>query len=447
MPAPLALSPEQIANLPPDEQQKYMQNLSPAQQQLVQQEIHKKVIVGNRQFMRMSCEKDAACPVTGGSGTSAAYSTGQTLFFDMPYVPGYAKGVLISYNLTVTPASGTSAAYALNAAAPYNVFSELQLLYNGPQGRTHPYFCSIVDQLQGYGKPAQNAVGIGSGDATINGQINSTNPITVGSGNTWTGKIYWRLNALGEDTVPGVLPMNAVGNRPQLKITCNPSLIGQDPLMNVLSPTTGTGHACTITGTVSVDAIFLDGINMDHTQPLSLNWRNESTLQYYWDSALTPFTAGTLMSQTVSTKLKHWYMVSVIIDGTSATKFAQLANITGFQLGPDQVSSQKFYNWNISNNVSIYNFYDRMVRRPFGQDLADGVIPWVTGPSRGVVDADNKNGIASLNMQQGGYPAATHYYQMSTVGTQSTIDGFPACTPRVETFLISENKDGLRVGA
>jgi len=115
------------------------------------------------------------------------------------------------------------------------------------------------------------------------------------------------------------------------------------------------------------------------------------------------------------------------------------------QLCPDQVGQQKFYSWNIANNVSLYNFYDRMVRRYIGQDLDDGVIPWVAGPIRGVVDSSNKNGSQALNMMQGGYPAATHMYQMSSVGTQSTIDGFAACTPRVETFLVSENMDGLRV--
>jgi hypothetical protein len=254
-----------------------------------------------------------------------------------------------------------------------------------------------------------------------------------------------RLNPLGEDTVPGVLPVSGVGNKPQVKLTCTPNFIGQDPLLNPISPVAGTGHAATVTGTINVDMVYLDGTNMDSTTPLTLSWQNEPTVQYYWDTPLTPFSSNVIQRQTISTKLKHWYVVSIIIDGTSATKFAQLANITGFQIGPDQVGQQSFQTWNISNNVSIYDWFDRMVRRPFGQDLDDGVIPWVAAPSRNVVDASNRNGVQSLNMYPGGFPAATHSYQMSAVGTQTTIDGFGPATPRVETFLISENSAGLKV--
>lgn len=441
----MSLTPAQISQLPPAEQQQYMRGLSPAQQALVQQEIQQQIISANRAFMRKSIEKTAYCPVTGGSGTTATYSQGTTLYFDMPSVPGFAKGLLIHYNLTVTPAAGTGATYALNPGAPWNVFSELQVLYNGPQIRTHPYFLKVLDQLTGYDKLYQNAAH-GTADATITSNINGGNPIAVGTGNTWKGTMYLRLNALGEDTVPGVLPVAGVGNKPQLKLTCSPALVGMDPLLNPLAPVAGTGHSSsTITGSISVDMVYLDGTNMDSPTPLTLNWQTEPTLQYYWDSPLTPFNATTIQRQTVSTKLKHWYMVSIIIDGNQASQFAALSNLTGFELSPDQVGQQTFVNWNISNNVSIYDYYDRYIRRPFGQDLDNGVIVWVAGPGRGVINADNRNGIQFVNMYPGGFPALTHSYQVGAVGGQSTVDGYAAPTARVETFLISENSAGLKV--
>jgi hypothetical protein len=271
----------------------------------------------------------------------------------------------------------------------------------------------------------------------------------VGSNNIWLGKIFLPLNALGTDTVPGVLPVAGVGNKPQLKLTCAPAFIGQDPLLNPISPVGGTGHAMTTTtGTINVDMIYQDGTNLAGPSPLSLQWQQEPTLQYYWDTPLTPFSQTVIQRQTISTKLKHWYVVSLIIDGavtTGATQFASLANISGFQISPDQVGQQTFQNWNISNNVSIYDFFDRMVRRPFGQDLDPGVIPWIAAPGRGVIDADNRNGTQALNMYPGGFPAFTHSYQMGSYSYQATIDGFAACTPRVETFLISENSAGLKV--
>lgn len=441
----MSLTPAQIASLPPDQQATYMKGLSPAQQQIVQQEIQNQIISANRTFMRKSLERAAYCPVTGGSGVSAAYTAGTTLFFDFPSVPGFAKALLITYNLTVNPAAGTGATYAVNAACPWNIFSELQVLYNGPQIRTHPYLMKVLDETIGFGRGQKNAVIAGVHDATIDANIVGATPLTNATNNTWQGKMLLRLNPLGEDTVPGVLPISGVGNKPQLKLTCAPGFIGQDPLLNPISPVAGTGHAATVTGNINVDVVYLDGTNMDTPAPLSLAWQNEPTMQYYWDTPLTPFTANTLQRQTISTKLKHWYVVSIIIDGTSATSFAQLANITGFTLGPDQVGQQTFINYNISNNISIYDFYDRYVRRPFGQDLDNGVLPWILATGRGIIDSDNRNGTQTLNMYPGGFPAATHTYQMSALGTQTTIDGFGPCTPRVETFLISENAAGLKV--
>lgn len=442
----MSLTPAQVAALPPQEQAQYMRGMTPSQQQLVAMEQQRMLVDANRKFMRNSVERTAYCPVTGGSGTTASYSAGTTLYFDFPSVPGFAKALLITYSLTVTPASGTNATYAVNPAAPWNIFSELQVLYNGPQVRTHPYFLKVLDQTLGFGRGAQNAVIAGNNDNTVASNIVGSTPIVVGSGNTWKGKMLLRLNALGEDTVPGVLPIAGVGNKPQLKLTCAPNFIGLDPLLNPIAPVSGTGHSSTtVTGNINVDVVYLDGTNLDGPAPLTLSWQTEPTLQYYWDTPLSPFSASTIQRQTISTKLKHWYVVSVIIDAQQASSFATYANITGFTLGPDQVGQQTFQNWNISNNVSIYDFFDRQVRRPFGQDLDAGVIPWIIGPGRGVIDSDNRNGTQSLNMYPSGYPAATHSYQMVATGGQGAVAGFAAPTARVETFLISENSAGLKV--
>lgn len=441
----LSLTPQEVAMLPPDEQQRYLRGMSPAQQQLVAQAQQQLIIDANRKFMRNSIERTAYCPVTGGSGVTAAYSAGTTLYFDFPTVPGYAKSLLITYSLTVTPATGSSAVYAATPAAPWNIFSELQVLYNGPQVRTHPYFMKILDQTSGYMKGSQNRVLAGVNDATIASNVVGTENVVAGSANTWQGKMLLRLNPLGDDTVPGVLPIAGVGNKPQLKLTCAPSFIGLDPLLNPIAPVSGTGHAVTVTGNINVDVIYLDGTNYDGPTPLTLNWQSEPTVQYYWDTALTPFSGTTLQHQTISTKLKHWIVVSIVIDANQASQFAALSNIQGFQLSPDQVGQQTFVNWNISNNVSIYDFFDRQVRRPFGQDLDNGVIPWIVAPGRGVINASNRTGVQALNMYPGGFPAATHFYQVTSVSGQSTVGSFTAPTPRVETFLVSENSAGLKV--
>lgn len=441
----MTLTPAEIASLPPEQQQQYMRGLNPAQQALVQRAAQQNIVDSNRLFMRQSLEKVAYMPVTGGSGTNAAWSTtGQTLFFDFPTVPGFAKGIIINYSLTVTPAAGTNATYALAPAAPWNIFSELQVLFNGPQVRTHPYVLKLLDQTKGFCRGAQNAVLAGNNDATAAAAIVGNPTLTVGQANTWAGKMYLPLNVLGEDTVPGVLPVAGVGNKPQLKLTCA-SFLGQDPLLNPVIPIAGTVHSVAVTGNISCEMVYLDGVTMDNPAPLALQWQNEPTLQYYWDTPLTPFAANTIQRQTIANKLKHWYVFSIIIDAQQSTSFATWANVTGFMLGPDQVGQQSFLNWNISNNVPIADYFDRYIRRSLGQDLDPGVIAWVAAPSRGVVDADNRNGTQALNMYPGGYPAATHSYQVAAVGGQGPVDGFAGPTARVETFLICENSAGLKV--
>jgi hypothetical protein len=445
-PTMLSLTPAQVRTLPAADQAQYLKSLSPAQQALY---AHEAMISDNRLFMRKSLEKTVYCPPTGGSGITAAYLAGQTLFFDIPSIPGYAKALLITYNLSVTPAAGAGASYAVNKAAPFSMFSKLELDYNGPQVTTHPYFaCKLLDVTERNQVGAQGAVLAGNNDATVAAQVVGSTPINIGVANTWQGKMLLRLNPLGEDTVPGVLPASGVGNHPQLKLTCTPNFLGHDPLLNCISPTgAGSGWAVTVTGTINVDMLFLDGTNMDTIAPLSLNWQGEPTMQYTWESALTPFNGGnTNQPKTIQSKLKHWYAYAVIIDGNQSTDFALLSNITGFMLSPDTAGNQAFVKWNLANNISIYDFFLRNVRRVWGQDLDEGVLPWVAGPSRGIIDADNRNGSQYLNMQQGGFPATTHIYQVGSVGGLVPKAGFAAITPRVEMFLCSENPAGLKVG-
>lgn len=403
-------------------------------------------IAANRAFMRGSLERTAYCPVTGGSGTSATYSPGQVLFFDLPVVgSAFAKALLITYSIQVTPTAGFT--YNANAAAPWNVFSEIKLDYGNTQIRTHPYFLKVLDQIQGTQAGAQNRVVAGTNDANIAAAIVDQMPLTAGSQTTWQGKMLLRLNPLGTDSVPGVLPIMGVGNKPQLKLTCAPAFVGNDPLLNPVSASS-TGAITIGTATVNVDVIYLDGANMASPNPLTLNLAGEPTLQYIWDAPLTPFSSGSIQRQRFITLLEHWVVCSIIIDGNSSKQFMSATsgtnpytNLVGFELSPDGVGQNLFKNWNISNNVSINDYYDREIRRVYKQDLDPGVLMWVDAASRGITTPDNRNGHQVLNMSpNGGYTAATHAYQVNNVTTATS-----GLTPRVETFLLSMNYDGLRI--
>jgi len=454
----LPMSGPQFASLPPDQQASYLRTLPPDSQAALLKDVR---VMANRRFMRQSIEKYAYCPVSGGSGTSATYSSGTTLVFDLPVVgSGYAKGLLITYNLTVTLAAGTAATYLPTMGAPFNIFSELLLNYNGAQARMHPYMLKVVDATLGFERGVQNAVIAGQSVSGINTQIGGNAnpgfqyPPTSTGANTWQGKMLLRLNAIDEySSVPGMLPIMGVGNKPQLKLTCAPSFFAASPdplLVPVGSGATGTGQALTsVTGNINVDVIYYDGTTMNDPSGIALDLTAEPTLQYYWDTPLNPLTSGTLNRQHIATLLEHWMVVGVVLDGNSATSQvpipfigasganAGVANIAQFQLSADSVGQQNFQSWNVSNNISIYDHYDRQ-RRRYGQDLDPGVIVWVDAAGHGIPDSDNRNGSLVLNMQAGGYPATTHAYLMNSVSSANY-------TPRVETFLVSMNYNGLKI--
>jgi hypothetical protein len=454
----MPLSSAQFASLPPDQQAGYLRTLPPQSQAMLLKDVR---VLNNRRFMRQSIEKYAYCPVSGGSGTSATYSSGTTLVFDLPVVgSGYAKALLVTYNLTVTLAVGTAATYLPTMAAPFNIFSELLLNYNGAQARMHPYLLKVMDEALGFERGIQNAVIAGQSVAGINTAIGGSAapgfayPTTSPGANTWQGKILLRLNAIDEmSSVPGMLPVMGVGNKPQLKLTCAPNFYAASPdplLVPVGNGPSGTGQALTsVTGTINVDMIYYDGTTMTDPSGIPLDLTAEPTLQYYWDTPLNPLTTGTLNRQHIATLLEHWMVVSVVIDGNTSTAAtpipfigasganAGVANIAQFQLSADSVGQQNFQSWNVSNNISIFDYYDRS-RRRYGQDFDPGVIIWVDAASHNVPDSDNRNGSLVLNMQAGGYPATTHAY---LVNSTSSVN----FTPRVETFLVSMNYNGLKI--
>ncbi len=400
----------------------------------------------NHLYMQQCQEKLAYCPVTGGNGQFATFTQNQTIFFDLPTLgSAYIKAFLITYSIVFTPASSGTASYATNAAWPWNLFSQIKLDYGSTQINTHPFFLKQLDILQGFSSGAQQVVLSGNNDIQITNQLCPVPPaLTPGVAYTVTGKMLLRLNVIGEDTVPGLLPANTVGNTPQLKLTCA-TLQGADPLYNPILGTNGNGTASisvSNTSTISVEAVYNDGSSMRTNVPYSLSLGVEPTLQYYWEPPLTPFNSGSSWQRKqITTLLEHWYAVAVIIDGRQSNTFLSgWDNLTAFAIGPDASGQNYFYGFNDGNNIPIWDFFDRYMRIPHGQDVELGVIPWVDAPSRGVTNPRNHHGSQVLNMlPQGGFVATNHSYQVGTVSTSNSI------TPRVEMFLVSMNPKGLGI--
>ena len=64
------LTPNQIAQLPPNEQQARMSKMSPAEQNLVAMEARNMKAQANRRFLRKSIERVAYCPAAGSGANT-----------------------------------------------------------------------------------------------------------------------------------------------------------------------------------------------------------------------------------------------------------------------------------------------------------------------------------------------------------------------------------------
>ncbi len=422
------------------QKQMQSQQYEQAMQAFIQQQQAQAIRKQNLDFMR-SLEQFSYMPITGGNAQTATYSVGSTFYFDIPVVPsGFAKGILIKYNLAIKPATAGGAAYFLNAAAPWNIFSEIRVQYNGNQIRIHPYLLKVLDQYRGFGYGAQNKVLVGNNDATKAQNIVGNPQLAINVDNTWQGQFYLPLNALGEDDVRGLLPATGAGTHAQLVLTTPANFLGNDPLINPVSATGGASPAITVetTSTISCDLVYLNGATL--RSPTLLPPPPDiygPTLQMYWEPQGTPLNTNAMSAFIIQNKMLHHFVVSIVIDGAQSTSFATWANVSQFEMTGDLTRSQKLMSYNVSNNVSIYDFFDRYERRKIGQDTDPGVIVWVASPVRGTQNPDNHMGHLALNMYPGGFPTATLGYNVVTPGSPS---GYSA---RVETFLVSENTQGL----
>lgn len=437
------LTPDQLAIMSPDQRAAYISQLPADQQAAIADQMASAIKEANRSFMRRSIEKVATCPPTSGGGvTTQAYNFSQSLSFDFPTANGgYAIALLINVSVNATLAAGTGATYQANAACPWNFFKEIDVTYNGNQIRTHPYFLKVLGVAAGYGH-AQAAVVVAGQSVTNYQNAFGTFPVPVTAGTrTYLYKYLLPLNALARDNAAGVLPLQGVGNKAQIKVVCADALMGNDPLLFPFSALAGTGNAITInagtTTQVNVDVIYLDGTNLWSPNNLQLSLVDEPTVQYYWDIQYAPLVTTNVMVQKIGVLLKHYFVCSLFIDGTSLTSFGTSTNWSVLRFAQDMVGQNSFIKYGLDSNVSIFDFFYQR-RQQYGQDQDEGVVVWVDAMTRGIVDPDNRHGEQALNMEADGWTSATHGYQTTTINTAGTFG-------RIETFLLSLNTKGLKI--
>lgn len=439
---PPMLTPASVAALSPSDRRAYFQKLQQSDPKAAANAAAQYAEVrrqANAHYMAASIDKYAVCPPASGSGTTNAIPAagGGTLVWNIPTAGGaFLHTLLFEVNATVNPATGTAAAYAVNAGAPYSLFPEVRVKFNGQQVRTRPYIAKVIAALRGYDR-ALPSKALQNNNATIDAAIVGTQAITTNTNNPWNFFFRLPLTALHEASPAGVLPMMGSGTQAQVELDVTTAPLGFDPMTSPVATTGGTGAAVTLGGTVKLIAIYKDGTNYFSPTPLKLDLDGEPTVQYVIDTPLSPLTAGSVVRQRISTLLQHYYVVHVVVDGVQSTTFSTLSNLQMVELDEDSVGQNKLVQIGTNTNLSINDYYE-MFRYYHAQDLDVGVIVHVAGAQRGQTNPSNREGQQILNMTPGGWTDINHAWQVSSVSSANF-------NPRVETFLVSANPAGLLV--
>lgn len=435
------ISAQSLAAMSPAQRTSYFGSLPPEEQDSAKADYRSYIDHANAQFMSLAIRKTAAMVPQGG-GVVAQYVPGQANTWNFPTAGGaYAKDIIVTCALTVTCAAGTAATYAVNAAGVLALFNNIQVILNGVQHNFRPFWLKTLYEMFGYGRSAMPlTVLAGNSDATIQAQLFSTIPVATGA-NTWTFKFRIPLNPFNELNPAGLLPMQSNGTQPQLTITCAPQVMGPDPILQPIRASGGTGNAVTVTGTIQCDVEYMDGTNLWSPTALGIDLSEYPTAQYITEQQISNLVAGTINRGRITTLMQHYAVLDCIVDGVTAGSYIQgLTNIQYMSLDMDSVGQNSFYKYGSASgtNISIFDYYEKM-RTIFGQDVDEGIIPWIVAWGAHSSNADNRDGVAVLNMTPGGWPDVNRSYQLSAVGNGTNGN------PRVETLLVSLNPNGLQI--
>lgn len=398
------------------------QQLAQLQQQVRQQ---------NLQYMRYSYKQYALADAQNGTSYQVG---GNPLVFLVPIIEGaYAEKLIIrtTLNVNYTPASSGPVA-SLNAAAPWNVFREVEVVFGNTVIDIHPYVANILSRMMGYLReyPGQ---ALGYEDPTTQSLFYQAPTLNSGN-NTWQFDIDVPLNALHPLSVAGLIPIMGTGTRLQVNVTPCTSFTGSDPLLNPVS----TNGTIAVSGTVQVIVQYRDYKSFWTRQVLQPNLDPlvVPAIQMIETQQINPLTSGTPMYQRIENPYEFAKMISIVIDGNSSGTFASTSNIQLYELDRAQNTSSVLRKFDATNG-GMANYY-RLIRGLYGQDLPPGVLVF-DAVSENTSDPSLQDGVNYLNLTANGFPAARLGVQ---VGSVSTANGI---TPRVQTWGVILNRAGLQV--
>lgn len=413
-------------------------NLTPSQQQALAIQAAQAQREQNRSFMALSLNKKVLAQQANGGANSQSFVAGQPLTYNVPTANnGFLVGFWVNCQLTNTLAAGTSAVYALNAGAPLTLIDSIVLNYGGPQHNFRPYVLKYYFQMLGR---LQNSfprtILAGQLDSYMQAYYNSTTnnafPVAVGA-NTWNFRFYVPMNLIHPQDVRGILPIQNGETTCQIVINCAGAPYGADPEIGTVVTTSGSGGASTVTGTISIEAVYKDGQSYSQLAALQPNLSGVQTAQFVRDTPLNNILAGQIYNGKISFLHKIPWVFLVIIDGQQSSKFATTANIQLLQTSADATGLRPFVRYGLNTNIDVRSYYDDL-NQLLDQDMDEGVWIPVYGPIFQQADATLLEGQHYLDMTVGSGWTDWHYgLQLSAVGAVTGI------SPRVSPHMVILN--------
>jgi hypothetical protein len=439
--APRPLTTSELASMSIPARQAYFSSLPQDQATSARAAFDSSRIAMNREYMRRTIRKLAIAPQASGGALTQNYVLGQQLTFLVASANNaFLEGLRIRLNLTVTPAVGTAATYQLNAGAPLNVIDSIQLLFNGTQMNMRPLIRKTLRQLSGYAKPQEPVQPLGGNlemDAYVDSYVSSTWPLLVGVGNNWNLEFRIPLNALHPQDARGLLPIMAPGTDVLVNVNCAQVGLGPDPIISPISSTGGTLAAVTYSGTVQVIGEYRDGKTLQGPILQGLDILDMGTVQYVKDQNLNNLISGVIQRQKIAQVNHLFYVLSYVVDGQQSNKYSAISNFQILELDMDSVGTNSFWKLGTGTNIDVREFWVDL-QADIGQDIDEGIIPWVRAPIMNTADSSNLDGTAFLNTTPSGWTDVHWAIQVAAVGAVNGIN------PRVETFVVMINTAGLQ---
>jgi hypothetical protein len=204
-------------------------------------------------------------------------------------------------------------------------------------------------------------------------------------------------------------------------------------VLNTVVTTSGSGGASTVTGTISIEAVYKDGQSYAQTSALQPNLSGVQTCQLVRDAPLNNIGSGQLYSTKVSFLHRMPWVWMAVIDGQQSSKLAATSNIAVIQTSADAVGLRPFIRYGLNTNLDVRSYYDDLDYL-LQQDMDEGMIPLVYGPIFEQADPDLLEGTAYLDMStQSGWTDFHAGVQLTAVGAVAGI------TPRLEVHTILLN--------